>query len=231
MNAKEAQAMRRLPKSVIFTLVSLLVSGMLTVSVQSADTEEFNSEKIISELEKQMDLSREKWEQLKPVIEEKSKEMSEGLKESVDKGYAELDKMTKKFDSMSKDAEKKVKDILSSEEAMKLREQLAKVDKEAIDEAKAKMIAELNALLALTEEQAQKLKPMLEDSFNQISDRVQGLAEEGTENWNEFKEEFEKLTKDLYDKVQETLDDEQLEKLEKYNEDQKEDIKKALFTV
>jgi hypothetical protein len=31
--------------------------------------------------------------------------------------------------------------------------------------------------------------------------------------------------------VQETLDDEQLEKLEKYNEDQKEDIKKALFTV
>ncbi len=41
----------------------------------------------------------------------------------------------------------------------------------------------------------------------------------------------EKLTKDLYDKVQETLDDEQLEKLEKYNEDQKEDIKKALFTV
>lgn len=223
--------MRRLPKSVIFTLVSLLVSGMLTVSVQSADTEEFNSEKIISELEKQMDLSREKWEQLKPVIEEKSKEMSEGLKESVDKGYAELDKMTKKFDSMSKDAEKKVKDILSSEEAMKLREQLAKVDKEAIDEAKEKMIADLNALLALTEEQAQKLKPMLEDSFNQISDRVQGLAEEGTENWNEFKEEFEKLTKDLYDKVQETLDDEQLEKLEKYNEDQKEDIKKALFTV
>ncbi|MGI9537690.1 MAG: hypothetical protein ACR2PB_11525 [Desulfocapsaceae bacterium] len=223
--------MIRLPESIIFFLVSLLVSGMLTVSVQSADTEEFNSEKIISELEKQMDLSREKWEQLKPVIEEKSKEMSEGLKESVDKGYAELDKMTKKFDSMSKDAEQKVKDILSSEEAMRLREQLAKVDKEAIDNAKKKMIDDLNELLALTEEQAQKLQPVLEDSFNQLSDKIQEIAKEGSKDWTEFKQDFEKMTRDLYDKVQETLDDEQLEKLEKYNEDQKEDIKKALFTV
>lgn len=231
IHAKEVQAMIRLPESIIFFLVSLLVSGMLTVSVQSADTEEFNSEKIISELEKQMDLSREKWEQLKPVIEEKSKEMSEGLKESVDKGYAELDKMTKKFDSMSKDAEQKVKDILSSEEAMRLREQLAKVDKEAIDNAKKKMIDDLNELLALTEEQAQKLQPVLEDSFNQLSDKIQEIAKEGSKDWTEFKQDFEKMTRDLYDKVQETLDDEQLEKLEKYNEDQKEDIKKALFTV
>ena len=178
-----------------------------------------------------MDLSREKWDQLKPVIEEKSKEMSEGLKESVDKGYGELEKMTKKFDSMSKDAEQKVKDILSSEEAMKLREQLAKVDKEAIDNAKKKMIADLNELLVLTEEQAQKLQPVLEDSFNQLADKIQQLAKEGSKDWTEFKQDFEKMTRDLYDKVQETLDDEQLEKLEKYNEDQKEDIKKALFTV
>lgn len=223
--------MRRLPKFFLFRLGFLLSFGLFVVLAQGAEPEEFNSEKIISEVEKQMDLSREKWEQLKPVIEEKSKEMSEGLKESVDKGYAELEKMTKKFDLMSKDAEQKVKDILSSEEAMKLREQLAKVDKEAIDNAKKKMIADLNELLALTEEQAQKLQPVLEDSFNQLADKIQELAKEGSKDWTEFKQDFEKMTRDLYDKVRETLDDEQLEKLEKYNEDQKEDIKKALFTV
>lgn len=223
--------MRRLPKFFLFRLGFLLSFGLFVASVQGAEPEEFNSEKIISEIEKKMDLSREKWEQLKPVIEEKSKEMSEGLKESVDKGYAELEKMTKKFDSMSKDAEQKVKDILSSEEAMKLREQLAKVDKEAIDNAKKKMIADLNELLALTEEQAQKLQPVLEDSFNQLADKIQELAKEGSKDWTEFKQDFEKMTRDLYDKVRETLDDEQLEKLEKYNEDQKEDIKKALFTA
>lgn len=223
--------MRRLPTVFILPIAIFLASGLFSVASQGAESEEFNSEKIISEMERKMDLTREKWEQLKPVIEEKSKEMSEGLKESVDKGYAELEKLTKKFDSMSRDAEQKVKDILSSEEAMKLREELAKVDKEAIDKAKEKMIADLNELLVLTEEQAQKLKPVIEDSFNQLADKIQELAKEGSRDWNKFKQDFEKLTKDLYDKVQETLDDEQLEKLEKYNEDQKEDIKKALSTV
>ncbi len=223
--------MRRLPTVFILPIAIFLASGLFAVASQGAESEEFNSEKIISEMERKMDLTREKWEQLKPVIEEKSKEMSEGLKESVDKGYAELEKLTKKFDSMSRDAEQKVKDVLSSEEAMKLREELAKVDKEAIDKAKGKMIADLNELLVLTEEQAQKLKPVIEDSFNQLADKIQELAKEGSKDWNKFKQDFEKLTKDLYDKVQETLDDEQLEKLEKYNEDQKEDIKKALSTV
>ena len=46
-----------------------------------------------------------------------------------------------------------------------------------------------------------------------------------------FGYQFAPRYRDLYDKVQETLDDEQMEKLEKYNEEQKEDIKKALFTV
>ncbi len=220
--------MRRLPILMLSPLVFLLVSGLMTISLRA---EEFNSEKVISELEKQMDLSREKWEQLKPVIEEKSKEMSEGLKESVDKGYAELEKLTKKFDTMSKDAEKKVKDILSSEEAMKLREELAKIDRDAIDQAKNKMISELNELLALTEEQAQKLKPVLEDSFNQLAEKIQEVAKEGSQDWNAFMQDLEELTRDLYDKVQETLDDEQLEKLEEYNNDQKEDIKKALLTA
>ena len=223
--------MRRLPTVFILPIAIFLASGLFSVVSQGAESEEFNSEKIISEMERKMDLTREKWEQLKPVIEEKSKEMSEGLKESVDKGYAELEKLTKKFDSMSRDAEQKVKDILSSEEAMKLREELAKVDKEAIDKAKEKMIADLNDLLVLTEEQAQKLKPVIEDSFNQLADKIQELAKEGSKDWTEFKQDFEKMTRDLYDKVRETLDDEQLEKLEKYNEDQKEDIKKALFTV
>ncbi|NNK14851.1 MAG: hypothetical protein HKP52_11490 [Desulfofustis sp.] len=223
--------MKLLPVSLILSLFFLLASTVLTTDLMAADIEELNSEKIISEMEKQLDLSREKWEQLKPVIEEKSKEMAEGIKESVEKGYAGLDQLTQKFDSMSKETEQKVKDVLSSEEAMRLRQELAKIDKEAIDQAKVKMIAKLNELLALTEEQAQKLKPVLEDSINQVAEKMQEVAQEGAQDWNEFKKDLEKLTRDLYDKVQETLDDEQMEKLEKYNEEQKEDIKKTLFTV
>lgn len=223
--------MRGLIKSFVYLFLLPVVLATAAIPVYSADSEEFSSEKMISDLEKKMDLTREQWEKLKPVLDEKSKELSQEMKDSVDRGFAELDKMTKKFDSMSKNAEQKVKDLLNSEEAMKLREHLAKIDQEAIDKAKEEMIAKLNELLELTEEQAKKLQPVLEDSFNQLSDKIMGLTEEGTRNWIEFKEEFDKLTQDLYDKVKETLNQEQMQKLEKYNEDQKEDIQRTLFTV
>ena len=231
IQTQEVLSMRGLAKSFLLIVSLMAVLTVVSGPVYSQDSEEFSSEKMISELEKQMDLSREQWEKLKPVLDEKSKELSQELKDSVDKGFAELDKMTKKFDSMSQDAEQKVKDLLNSEEAMKLREHLAKIDKEAIDQVKEEMIADLNELLELTEEQAKKLQPVLEDSFNQLADMVQGLADEKTKEWNEFKQDFEKLTKDLYDKVKETLNQEQLQKLEKYNEEQKEDIQRTLFTV
>lgn len=231
IQTQEALAMRGLIKSFVYLFLLPVVLATAAIPVYSADSEEFSSEKMISDLEKKMDLTREQWEKLKPVLDEKGKELSQEMKDSVDRGFAELDKMTKKFDSMSKNAEQKVKDLLNSEEAMKLREHLAKIDQEAIDKAKEEMIAKLNELLELTEEQAKKLQPVLEDSFNQLSDKIMGLTEEGTRNWIEFKEEFDKLTQDLYDKVKETLNQEQMQKLEKYNEDQKEDIQRTLFTV
>ena len=72
------------------------------------------------------------------------------------------------------------------------------------------------------------------EASQQLETRVvqwKGQMEDRQRRIDELKQDLEKLTKDLYDKVQETLDDEQLEKLEKYNEEQQEDIKKALFTV
>ena len=218
----------------IFRRLSLfiLVISMLMLCYTSVSAEEeLNSEKIISELEKQMDLSREKWEQLKPVITEKSEELSKQLKESVDRGFAELDVLTRKFDTMSKDAEQKVKDILSSEEAKKFREQLAKIDKEAIDEAKNKMIANINELLDLTEDQARKIKPILDESFAELSEKITELQGKGEKNWQDFKNDFEQVTRDLYDKVQDILNEEQIEKLENFNREQEEKIKKTLFEV
>lgn len=223
--------MHKVKAIIVLALSQILLLSLLCLPVQSSDTEELDSEKIITELEKQMELSKEKWEQLKPVIEEKSKDLSQGLKDSVDKGMAELDKLTKQFDKMSKDAETKVKELLSSEEAQKLRDYLAKIDRETIEQAQKKMVQDLNELLELSEEQAKKIEPVLEQSFNELGDMIKGLADEGARNWDEFRKDFEKMTKDLHDKVKETLDKEQMEKLEEYNEEQKENIQRALFNV
>ena len=52
-------------------------------------------------------------------------------------------------------------------------------------------------------------------------------AKESGKTWNEFVQEFQQITKDLYDKVRDTLNDEQMERLENYDREQMEKIKEA----
>lgn len=213
-----------------FTALLLVVTifSVQTLAEEKKTEESLSADTIVSELEKQLNLSREKWEQLKPVLEEKSRALSESMKQSIDEGVIELNKMAEKFDQMTKDAEEKVKDILTSDEARKFREELSRIDRQALEQAKEKMIADLNDVLELTEDQIEKLKPVFEESFNKLSEMIQELAAEGSANWQEFKEDFEAVTKDLYDKVQETLNDDQMKKLEEYKEKEKEDIQHVL---
>ena len=112
-----------------------------------------------------------------------------------------------------------------------LKDYLSKIDKKAIDEMKDKAIANLSAVLELTEEQMVKLKPVLEDSFAQLGKIFNDLAKEGSRNWEGFKKQYEALSGELQEKLQDTLDREQMKRLEKYNEEQKEKIQKALYSV
>ena len=206
---------------------------MLFAVPVSADShvEGFDSEKMISELEKQMELSREEWEKLKPVLEEKSREMKKSMHDSIDKGYAELEKLSKQLEAMSKDAELKAKEMLSSEEAQKIREYLSSIDQDAIRTAQEKMVEELTELLELTEQQIAKVKPVLEESIARLSVMLQDLANESSRNWEQFRQQFDQLTSELLDKLDKTLDNDQMERLEEFNEEQKELIQKTLFSV
>ena len=190
-----------------------------------------DTDQMISELEKHIELSKEQWEKLKPVLEEKSKEMQQSLNESVDKGYAELDELSKKLEAMSEDAERKAKELMSSEEVQKMREYLSKIDEDAIREARDKMVAELTELLELTEAQVAKIGPVLEDGIMQLSVMLQQLARDGNRSWEAFKEQFDQLMEEMKEKLQGSLDNKQMERLEEYNDEQEEKIRKTLFTV
>lgn len=218
-------------KVIKLILLSAILLMSLAGSVFAQEKKEFNSQEMITELEKQIELSREQWEKLKPVLDEKSKEMQQSMHDSIDKGFAEFDKMSEKFDQLSKDAEAKAKEMLSSEEVQKLQEYLNKIDEEAILETKERMIEELTALLELTEEQMQEIKPILEESFTRLSTMLDTLAAEGSKSWSTFKEDFEKLSKELHKQLQEQLDEKQMDRLDKYNEEKKEKIQQDLFEV
>ncbi len=208
----------------------IIVSSLLLTSSSAAENE-FDSEQILSDLESQLELSKEKMSDLKPAINTKSAELKKSIHESIDKGFLQLDEMSAKLESVSRDAEKKAGEILNSEEMIKFKNYLSKIDEKAIKEMKDRTVADLSALLELTEAQMLKLKPVLEDSYNQLGGIFNNLAKEGNKSWNGIKKQYEQLSRELREKLQKTLDNNQMEKFEKYNKEKKEKIKRALHSV
>lgn len=209
----------------------VLIFLTLSFSSVSAADKEFDSEQILSDLESQLKLSSEKMSSLKPAIETKSAELQKSIHESVDKGFLQLDKLSEKLERVSRDAEKKAGEILSSEEMNKLKDYLSKMDKKVVDEMRDRAVADLSAVLKLTEEQAVKLKPIFQDSVTQMQKMFDDLARVGNKSWEGFKKQYEELSRELRDKLQDTLDNEQMKRLEKYNEEKKVKIQKALYSV
>lgn len=215
-------------KHVHLIIIASLAFINLAVTCFAAD-ENFDSEKMMSELEKQLELSNEQMSKLKPAIDAKSKELKKSMHDAIDQGFVELEELAEKLDTVSKEAEQKVKEFLNSEEMARLKEYLNRVDEQAIREVKEKLIAELTAVLDLTQEQVLKLKPILEDSLTQISQLLNKLASEGSSSWEKFKQQYEELVRELRDKLEGTLNQEQMDRFEKYNEEKEEKIRTELF--
>jgi len=202
---------------------------MVTAVASGMEGDEFDSEKMLSDIEKKLQLSQEKLQKLKPALDAKSAELKKSIQESIDKGFIEFEKLSKKLDAVSKDAEKKVEQALTSEEMMQLRDYLSNIDKDAINKAKETLILEFTALLELTEEQAEKLKPILEDSFSHLAVMFDQLSEQGIRNWDDFKTKYDDLIKDLREKLQDSLNSEQMDSFENHSDELKEKIHKTVF--
>lgn len=217
----------------IILIVMMITSLFLLISNVglAAENETFNTEKMISDLNDKIELSKEQWEKLKPVLDEKSDELKKSIDEYVDKGYIQMEKMSGKLEEVSKDTEKKLEAFLNSEEMQKLKNYLNELDEDAIKEAKDRLVAELSEILALTEEQFSKLRPVMEDSMSQMSEMIEDLADKGGSGWEEFKKQYKTLTDDLKKKLQDTLDKQQMERFEEYKQEKQDKIEMAFASV
>ena len=105
---------------------------------------------------------------------------------------------------------------------------LSELDEDAIKEAKERLITELSEFLALSEEQLSKLKPVLEESMTEMTEMIEALAKKGSDGWDEFKKQYQSLTDELKKKLEETLDNQQMERFEEYKQDKQDKIQMAL---
>ena len=196
-----------------------------------ADMEEFDTEKMLTDLENQLKLSSEELAKLKPALDAKSKELRNSINKSVDRGFVELEALTSQLDAASKEAQAQLKEAFSSEEMQQLRDYLNKIDKEAIKQATDELVAQLTAFLKLTETQILELKPMLEDAFNRLGEMLSKLARQGNMTLEEFKNNYEALSEELRQKMESALDREQIKLFNQHRQELRENIEASLFST
>ena len=181
-------------KKTFYTAV--LATVLCTSSVFAADRE-FDADKMLSELEQQLALSSDKLSSLKPAIDAKSAELKKSINATVEQGFMEFGALTQQLDAASKEAETRLEAALSSDEVKQVKEYLSGIDRDAIASIRDQLVAELEKFLKLTENQVAKLKPMLEDAFNQLGAMLDNLAQEGTRSLEKFQMETAFLAKTL----------------------------------
>lgn len=220
----------------LIAVCALLSCCLLTLPAYSSETEvsgdnEFNTEEVLSEMEKKFQLSKEQLEKLKPALSAKSAELKKSMQESIDKGVVEFEKLSKKLDALSMDAATEMQEVLSGEEMQQLREYLGKIDKEAVGQLKDELVEQFSELLKLTEEQAVKIKPILEDTFTQLAEMVGHLSEQGASNLEDFMVQYDELVKNLRGKLDSFLNKEQMDTLENHSEELKEKIQENVISI
>ncbi len=209
----------------------LIFSALLTSPAFGEENKQFDTDKILADLEKQLQLSKKQIESLKPEIEAKSSSILESINGVIDKGFLEADKLTEQLSSVTQELEKSARELLTNEEVQDLREYLNSIDKEAIHQVKNSLVANLSEILQLTEEQASKVKPIIEESFEEISSLITQLITSGSNNLDEFRVKFDEISSNLLSKVKDILNKEQMEMLEKHNQDLKETIEQKTMTI
>ncbi len=211
-----------------FIPVLFLAACLLTAAAgYTSENGTFSMERMIAELNGKLELSKEQWEKVKPALGEKSEELKKSISEYVDKGYLQMEEMSRKLKGVSEDTEQKLTAFLNSEEMEKLKSYLDKMDEDAIREARDKLVAELAGVLALTEEQLGELKPVLEDSMSRMSRLIDGLADRGRSGWEDFEKEYKALTDELKKKLGELLEDRQMDRFEEYEQEKQDKIERA----
>lgn len=218
-------------KKMWMIVVAALLMVLTSWTVSFALEKEFDSAELIKELEETLKLSSEKLSELKPLLDARSKELKGVIDESMEQGFLQIEEFNRQLDTISRDAESKVRDFLSSDEYLKFKEYMRKFDRQAVEEAKQRVVDDLTGFLELTEEQITELQPVLESTVEQLNEAFTELAVTGSRNWEVFRERYKQLLDDLGRKMNDYLDREQLEKFDKYKEQKLKTIQANVIEV
>lgn len=212
------------------TVITFAVFLLLTCSYSLAE-ENTDTDTLMEDIQKQLDLTSEQLENLKPIIKERHEELKKKLDSTIEQGFAGFEQLSEQLKEISAQLEQKTTDFLNSDEMMQLKEYLDNLDKESIAAAKDTLIKDFEKLLDLTEEQAKKAGPAFDDFLSQLSGLISETMQSGERNLEDFKTRLDGLRDRLRDKLNDILNDQQMKKFEEHESQLEEGIQRAIFAT
>ncbi|MCP4009674.1 MAG: hypothetical protein GY726_09180 [Proteobacteria bacterium] len=220
--------MNKILRSIPLTLLSVLMLMPLT-----SKSDELDVEQLMKELENQLQISREKYETLKPelesALEAKSKELSSSLDSALDQGLAGLEKMGEQYDAASKASSEKLNEIMESDEVEKYRDFLSGLDEEAIRRGRDQLVVKFIEVLQLSADQVEAIKPLLGEKLEHLGAILNRYLDENKSDFEQFRAEFKAEVRKNVKQFKEILNPEQFEKYEEQLNSIEETIKNDVF--
>ncbi len=220
--------MPKILRSIPLTLLSVLMLMPLT-----SMSDELDVEQLMKDLEKQLQIGREKYETLKPelesALEAKSKELSSSLDSALDQGLAGLEKMGEQYDAASKASSEKLNDLMESDEVEKYREFLSGLDEDAIRRGRDQLVVKFIEVLQLSADQVEAIKPLLGEKLEHLGAILNRYLDENKSDFEQFRAEFKAEARKNIKQFKEILNPEQFEKYEEQLNSIEETIKNDVF--
>ncbi len=220
--------MPKILRSIPLTLLSVLMLMPLT-----SMSDELDVEQLMKDLEKQLQIGREKYETLKPelesALEAKSKELSSSLDSALDQGLAGLEKMGQQYDAASKASSEKLNDLMESDEVEKYREFLSGLDEDAIRRGRDQLVVKFIEVLQLSADQVEAIKPLLGEKLEHLGAILNRYLDENKSDFEQFRAEFKAEVRKNVKQFKEILNPEQFEKYEEQLNSIEETIKNDVF--
>ncbi len=208
----------------------LIAAALATLAAPAqAQQEPFDTENMIDALDERLKLTSEELEKMKPALDLKSRELKSSISESLERGFAEFDELSREFDNAAQRVQEQLQDALDSGQMQELRAYLERLDAEALESIRQALLEEMTNALELTQEQIEKLRPILLENLERLSELLRRFAAQTEKSFADFKRDYEQLQEQTRRRLEESLDTTQLEAFEKRQEELRERIRALVF--
>ena len=201
-------------RAYLLIIAGIVVTMLLSASDGLAQRKKFLSDNLRSDIDKELNLAKEKLSELDPIIQEKSDELLSFIDTEVEKGFLTLDSLSKEAEQKVDELRKELDVVLSDKNIQELTNFLNNLDENMIETIRQEIVNKAAKRLDLDPEQLKKAAPLLISGLDSQRKLLGKFLEQGLGAFDEFVVENDKLLEEMNSGLAKILTPKQMEDLE-----------------